>query len=62
MRMDDLKKRCARFIDELGVSVTKFCERIKLSTGGYYAWRNGQLALSQGTLDRIDGYLKQYNF
>ncbi len=60
--MNDLKERCERFIAELGVSVTKFCERIQLSPGGYYAWRNGQLKLSDGTLERIDGYLKQYGF
>ena len=62
MIMDDLKDRCKRFIDELGINVTKFCEHIKLSTGGYYAWRNGQLKLSGETLGRIDDYLNQYGF
>ena len=60
--MDDLKKRCEQFIKELGVTVTKFCEHIQLSVGGYYAWRNGQLALSDATLARIDSYLNQYGF
>ena len=60
--MDDLRERCARFIDELGVEVTKFCKNIKLARCGYYAWRNGQLELSTATLGRIDSYLKQYGF
>ena len=60
--MDNLKERCARFVDELGVSITKFCAKIKLSTAGYYAWKSGRLELSEETLNRIDGYLRRYNF
>ena len=60
--MDDLKNRCERFISELGVTVVNFCKHIELSVGGFYAWRNGQLKLSEGTLARIDGYLEQYGF
>lgn len=60
--MDMLLMRCEKFIAELGIAVTKFCQRVQLSTSGYYAWRAGQLVLSDGTRQRIDGYLKQYNF
>ena len=60
--MDKLKERCERFIRELGVSVTKFCNRVQLSTSAFYAWRTGQLTLSNATLERIDSYLQQYNF
>lgn len=60
--MDDLRNRCEQFITELGVTVTHFCKHIQLSSGGFYAWRNGQLKLSDDTLARIDDYLKKYNF
>ena len=62
MNNQNLLERSQRFIDDLGIPVTKFCERVKLSTSGYYAWRNGQLKLSSETMGRIDNYLKQYNF
>ena len=55
-------KRVSRFLDEVGTPVTKFCERVKIAGSTFYAWKNGQLTLSQGTLARIDEYLKKYNF
>ena len=60
--MDELKDRSEKFMKELGVTVANFCRRIELSSGGYYAWKNGQLVLSKATLARIDEYLKKYNF
>ena len=60
--MEDLKLRCNRFMDELGIAATKFCTRIQLSTSAFYAWRAGQLVLSEATAQRIDEYLKKYNF
>lgn len=60
--MENLRNRCDRFMAELGVSVTQFCKHIQLSSSGFYAWRNGQLKLSDATLARIDGYLRKYNF
>ena len=58
----ELIARCERFQKELGIAVTKFCERVSLSTSSYYACRSGQLALSEETLTRIDEYLKRYGF
>lgn len=60
--VDDLRNRREQFLTELGVSVTQFCKRIQLSSSGFYAWRGGQLKLSDATLARIDGYLRKYNF
>ena len=60
--MDELKERCARFLSELGIATTKFCDRVQVSTSAYYAWKAGTLKLSEDTLNRIDSYLKQYNF
>lgn len=58
----DLVTRCQRLIDVLGVSVTAFCRRINISPSAYYAWKNGNLRLSDDTLIRIENYLKTYNF
>ena len=55
--MDELKERCKRFLEELCTPVTQFCKKVQLSPSGYYAWRSGQLVLSEGTLERIDSYL-----
>ena len=60
--MDELKERCKRFLEEFCTPVTQFCKKVQISSSGYYAWRNGQLVLSEGTLERIDSYLKQYGF
>ncbi len=60
--MDDLKSRCDRFLFELGIPVTRFCGKISLSKSGYYGWKSGQLKLAETTLQRIDEYLKKYNF
>jgi hypothetical protein len=34
----ELIARCEQFQKELGIAVTKFCERVSLSTSAYYAW------------------------
>ena len=58
----DLLARCEKFMAELGIRKTAFCSRIELSTNGYFAWRAGNLKLSDATLQRIDSYLQKYNF
>lgn len=57
-----LYERCQIFMDELGIPVTSFCRRIKLSLSSFYGWRSGDVILSENTLKRIDEYLKKYNF
>lgn len=54
--------RVSRFLDEMGTPVTKFCERVKIAGSTFYAWRAGQLALSDATLQRISDYIQKYNF
>lgn len=54
--------RCQRFLEELGIPVTVFCKKVELSTPSFYKWRNGELNLSDATLERIDGYLSKYGF
>ena len=57
-----LIQRCEQFRRELAVPITGFCNKIKLSTSAYYAWRSGRLRLSDATQQRIDSYLTKYNF
>lgn len=33
-----------------------------ISTPSFYKWRNGELNLSDATLERIDSYLSKYGF
>lgn len=54
--------RCQRFLEELGIPVTVFCKKVALSTPSFYKWRNGELNLSDATLERIDSYLSKYGF
>lgn len=54
--------RCQRFLEELAVPATVFCKKVELSTSSFYRWRNGELNLSDATLERIDGYLSKYGF
>ncbi len=57
-----LMNRVERFINELGVSKSAFCQRVKLDVSTLWKWQHGQLELSNATLERIDNYLKKYHF
>ncbi len=57
-----LLERCENFMSELGVSKTAFCKHVQISVSAFYAWRSGQLALSDMTLSRIDKYLVRPNY
>ena len=57
-----IAERASLFLSELGVPVTKFCERVKIGVSTFYAWQAGTLKLSEATLERIDSYLTKYNF
>lgn len=58
----ELKARLQKFLDELGVPVTVLSSKISLSPQSLYDWRKGKLRLSEKTLNRLDEYLKKYNF
>lgn len=57
-----LMNRVEKFINELGVSKSAFCQRVKLNVSTLWKWMHGQLELSDATLERIDNYLKKYHF
>lgn len=58
----DLINRCIRFLETLGIPTTVFCRNVKISPTAFYNWKNGNLTLADSTLERIDNYLKTYNF
>ncbi len=58
----ELINRCISFLETLGVPTTVFCRNVKISPTAFYSWKNGNLTLSDSTLERIDNYLKNYNF
>jgi len=57
-----LKERCKKFIAELGVQVAKFADNCGIGRSTYYQWQKGDIELSPSTLNKIDTYLKKYNF
>lgn len=58
----DLKKRCKGFICDTGVPVTQFCKHIKLSVSSYNRWQRDDLLIAESTQNRIDTYLKRFNY
>lgn len=57
-----LTERVSNFLTEMGVPMTVFAAKVKLSTRAIYAWRKGDLYLSDGARKRIDDYLTKYGF
>ena len=62
MMNETMIQRCNLFLETLGVPLTRFCEKVSISTSTAYKWRKGLLTLSEGTLKRIDGLLTKYGF
>ena len=58
----ELIDRCQHFLDELGFPATVLSRKIGISSQALYEWRRGNLNLADSTLQRIDEYLKKYNF
>lgn len=57
-----LTERVSNFLTEMGVPMTVFAAKVKLSTRAIYAWKKGDLVLSSAALKRIDEYLSKYRF
>ena len=58
----ELKERCRKFIDELGVKATKFADNAGIGRSTYYKWLNDKIEISNNLENRIDEYLKKYGF
>ena len=57
--MNDLKERTGRVVREVGVPITALCRKVGISGSAYYRWKNGNLALSVKTEQRIADYVEQ---
>lgn len=60
--MPDLKTRCINLLSALDLPKTRFCRNIGISTQAFNAWLRGDLHLADSTINRIDEYLKKFNF
>lgn len=58
----ELKNRADRFIADSGVAVTAFARKVELSAQSIHRWRKNELNLSQAASQRIDEYLKKFNY
>ena len=56
-----LKERVKKFIEELGLPVTRFANGVSLSDDTIHKWLKHDLKLSEKNLINIDAYLKKYN-
>ena len=57
-----LTERVSKFLAEMGVPMTVFAAKVKLSTRAIYAWKKGDLILSDASLKRIEDHLSKYGF
>lgn len=57
-----LQERVNKFLSELGVPVTVFAKKVNLSARSIYAWRRGDLILSNTSLQRIEQHITKYGF
>ena len=57
----ELKERTKVFIQETGVPLSKFAERVGLSRPYVYKWLTTAMPISTKAMERIDCFLKQFN-
>ena len=57
-----LMERCAAYLKDSGLPITRMCAKLGLSTGAFYQWRRGQLNLTPDRLLSIDDYLKRWGY
>lgn len=58
----ELKERCQKMIEELGIPITKFCRNVNMSTMSYYNWQRDKINLTEERLKNIDAYISRYGF
>lgn len=56
-----LKNRVTSFINELGLPKSRFAKKIGISVSALTRWLDGDLVLSESTLNRIDEFLRRFN-
>jgi len=59
---NSLTNRIDRFITDSGVPITRFCRAIGITPQTYYPWRKGETRISYATIQRIEEYLRKFNY
>lgn len=57
----NLKERSKKFMQEIGLPLSRFSQNVNLSCNAVRKWLNDELNLKPETEKRIDDFLKKYN-
>jgi len=53
----NLQAQTHKALQEIGIPITTFCKRMKISTAAYYRWQHNDLKLSQEKENNIRKYI-----
>lgn len=62
MNQTTLKKRVKQYLSDTGIPRTSFCKRVHISTTYLYKWLHDKRTFSEDVAERIDEYLKRFNY
>lgn len=54
-----IQEQTQKTLQEVGIPVTTFCKRIRISPGAYYRWLHDDLRLSKAKEDAIRDYISK---
>ena len=57
-----MRQRVRCFLNEIGMPITKFCERVSIGRTTYYEWMDGDYDLKSYVIDRMDQLLARFNY
>ena len=55
----NIQAQTHKTLQEIGIPITTFCKRMKISTAAYYRWQHNDLKLSTKTEERIKKYVNK---
>ena len=58
----NIKKRCLKMIDELGIVKAKFAANVGIGRSTFFMWLNNDIELSDSKIKDIESYLPKYGF
>lgn len=57
-----LRERVKRFIEEFGMPITVFSQKVSISPASYHKWIRGAFEFSEERAEKISKYLEKYGF
>ena len=60
--MNDLKDRVTRFIADSGAKKTLFADKVGIGRTTLYKWLEGSITISANIENKIDRYLREFNY